>query len=595
MDKKFIFIVFLIGISLIVKTTQKKLNFKKNEMRELKEEELSDDIIILQTNDIHCNIINSIGYDGLILYKKELKKKYKHVLTVDTGDHIQGGSIGMLSKGLEIINIMNKVGYDVAIIGNHEFDYGIEQLKICEERLNCGYISANFCYRKNKTTIFPPYKIIELDDKKIGFIGIITPQTLSKTSLHNNVGEDGKMVYDFLTENDGHEFYDTIQRYIDEVRLKGVNYIILLCHLGNGGEALEKYTSNSLLSHINGIDLFLDGHSHIVYNTTSKDKDGKDILLVQTGTRLTHLGVIKLKKDGTITSEILSEIPFPDYYEPRPDFRDNILRYVDPEMFKILNDIISSYSDKLNEKIGYTDFDLNINIGHSGDSSNQISKSEENGLCDLITDAIRYIGNGDISIIAAGSIRNNLMKGEITSKNILDILPFSSNIIIKEVSGKDVLDALECGMKNLPNKSSRFIQVSGVSFKVNISIKSSVVVDNEEMFVKVNGERRVYDVMVGNEPLDLNKIYKICFDDYIGKGGGGFSIFNKYETISYTYITDNQAVMLYIKEVLNGKIPDKYRTTQQRIMIDEIKENINGCLNIPSKVMSIILLFLILF
>ena len=62
-------------------------------------------------------------------------------------------------------------------------------------------------------------------------------------------------------------------------------------------------------------------------------------------------------------------------------------------------------------------------------------------------------------------------------------------------------------MKNLPNKSSRFIQVSGVSFKVNISIKSSVVVDNEEMFVKVNGERRVYDVMVGKEPLDLNKKY----------------------------------------------------------------------------------------
>ena len=111
-------------------------------------------------------------------------------------------------------------------------------------------------------------------------------------------------------------------------------------------------------------------------------------------------------------------------------------------MFKILNDIISV---KLNEKIGYTDFDLKINIGQSGDSSNQISKFEENALCDLITDAIRYIGNGDISIIAAGSIRSDLMKGEITSKNILDILPFSDNIIVKEVLGKDVLDALECG------------------------------------------------------------------------------------------------------------------------------------------------------
>ena len=596
MDKRFIFINLLIEVCLILNTIEKKLNLKKrNEFRGLKEEELSDDIIILHTNDVHCSIKDSIGYDGLMLYKMELKKKYKHVLTVDAGDHIQGGAIGLLSRGLDIMGIMNTIEYDVVIIGNHEFDYGIEQLKICEEKLNCGYISANYCYRKNKTSIFPPYKIIEFDDKKIGFIGITTPQTLTKTNLYHIVDEDGKMIYDFLTENEGQELYDTIQRYIDEVKLKGANYIILLCHLGNEGDILENYKSNSILSHISGIDVIIDGHSHSVYNTTSKDKEGKDILLVRTGKKLNNLGVIKIKKDGTIISEILSKIPRPEYHEFRPDFRNNILRYVDPYMFKILNDIIVSHSDELNEKYGYAEFDLKIKIDNSRSFSKYISGSEENPLCDLVSDAIRYIGDGDICIINSGSIRSDLMKGDITFQNILDILPFYSDIIIKEILGKDILDALEYGVKYLPTEKSMFPQVSGISFKVNTSKKSPVVVDKDEIFVKVDGERRVYDVMVGNEPLNISKKYKMSFTDYIGNGGDGYSMFNKYEEALPIFKTDKQALIIYIKEVLKGIIPDKYRIKQGRIIIDEYKSNMSFSIKKTSKLMPIILLLLILF
>ena len=164
MNKRLIFHIFL--ICLILKTIQKKPNLKQ-EIRKLKEEELSDDIIILHTNDVHCGLNEVIGYDGLYLYKKELQKKYKHVLVVDAGDHIQGGSIGTLSKGLDIIDIMNEIGYDVVALGNHEFDYGVDQLQKCKEKLKCGYISANYCYRNNKKPIFSPYKIIDLGEKKL--------------------------------------------------------------------------------------------------------------------------------------------------------------------------------------------------------------------------------------------------------------------------------------------------------------------------------------------------------------------------------------------------------------------------------------------
>ena len=201
--------------------------------------------------------------------------------------------------------------------------------------------------------------------------------------------------------------------------------------------------------------------------------------MAQTGTKLTNLGMIKIQEDGKIISEMLSEIPKPEYYNYKEVNRKNILRYVDVDMHKIINDIIDSHYDELNAKIGYTDFDLRINIDNSGDSSKQISRSEENILGDLVADAIRNIGEGEISMINAGSIRTDLFRGNITFQNILDILPFSVDIIVKEVLGKDILDSLEYGVKHLPGKSPIFAQVSGISFKVNTNIKSTVVIDDE--------------------------------------------------------------------------------------------------------------------
>ena len=189
-----------------------------------KQDSRSDDIIILHTNDVHCGVQDSIGYDGLMLYKKQLLTKYKHVILVDAGEHIQGGTIGLVTKGIAIIEIMNKVGYDVATLGSHEFDYGIAQLEECEKLLNCGYISTNYCYHKNKQAIYPSYKIIEAGDNKIAFIGVTTPQTLTKTNLIKIKDDDGNPFYDFLTENHCKELFDRVQTKIEEVKAKGVDY-----------------------------------------------------------------------------------------------------------------------------------------------------------------------------------------------------------------------------------------------------------------------------------------------------------------------------------------------------------------------------------
>lgn len=105
----------------------------------------SNDIVILGTSDVHCGIDQNIGYAGLAAYKKAMADKYSYVALVDAGDAIQGDTIGTLSKGEYIVDIMNEVGYDVVTPGNHEFDYGMDQfLNVIVPKMKATYVSANF-------------------------------------------------------------------------------------------------------------------------------------------------------------------------------------------------------------------------------------------------------------------------------------------------------------------------------------------------------------------------------------------------------------------------------------------------------------------
>ena len=566
MIKQIYFILFI----LITYSFQVNLNnFKNKDILELKEEEKSDDIIILHTNDVHCAVNDNIGYDGLMLYKKELQRKYKNVLTVDAGDHIQGNIIGLLSKGLDIISIMNKIGYDASTIGNHEFDYNIPALKNCSEKLTCGYICANFCYRKNKAKIFKPYKIIPVGNKKLGFIGVVTPQTLTKTYLHSLTDDEGKLLYDFLAGNNSKDLYDELQKKIDSLKeIEKVDYIIILDHLGDESDTYTIYNSSRLISQLSGVNVMIDGHTHKIYNKTCKDKDGKDVILAQTGTKLSNIGVIKIKTNGEIISEIIDTVPEPEVKEGAEIVDRNGQKvWVDTEMKNFLITIENSHSEELNKKIGYTNFPFNVHTEPTKDYHKFTCRSEECTLGNLIADSMRYIGKSDIAFKNSGGIRNGLDEGDITYKDILNILPYSNEIVTKDISGQDILDALELGAKFLPEKAPKFIQVSGIKYDINIYINSTVVLDESEMFVKVNGKRRVSNVFIGNEKLDKKKIYKIAFDKFVADGGDGYTMFGKYEDYYSTSIVDNEGLMKYIKDYFNETIPVTYNQTEGRIHI----------------------------
>ena len=126
------------------------------------------EIIILHTNDIHCGITDNLCIDKVSQYKKDLKKQGHPVALVDAGDAIQGAPLGKLSTGESIIKIMNAVGYDFVIPGNHEFDYGMARFLQLASRQKCGYYSCNFVDVKTRKPILKPYRSSILAVKRLG-------------------------------------------------------------------------------------------------------------------------------------------------------------------------------------------------------------------------------------------------------------------------------------------------------------------------------------------------------------------------------------------------------------------------------------------
>jgi len=374
--EKFIIICFLIL----------QVNNFKSQKRSLQES--SEDIIILHLNDVHCGVNDTIGYDGFVLYRDELSEKNPNIITVDVGDHIQGGILGSISDGSAIIDIMNKIGFDVAILGNHEFDFGIEQLSRLEKNITTKYVSANFCYKKNKTSVYNPYKIIEKGGKKIAFIGVLTPLTFTKTFLSTLREPNGDAIYDFLTDNNTQELYDRVQENVNKARKdEGADYVILLTHIGMD---VEQYTSNELLSKIDNVDAILDGHTHLIYNTTSKDKDNKDIHISQTGTKLQTIGKLIIKKDGTIASEIIEEVPEPSNTTNSIKLtRGKKEVWVNKDMNDYINGIFSIYEEELNELYGYSEFDLLIGPENQTNSPTKYCRYQECTVGNLLADLLK--------------------------------------------------------------------------------------------------------------------------------------------------------------------------------------------------------------
>ena len=517
-------------------------------------------VVILYANDIHCGIEDNVGYAGVAAYRKAYEALGYETLLVDNGDAIQGDVVGTLSKGEAIIDIMNALDYDLAIPGNHEFDYGMEQFMALTSRANFPYISSNF-----KSTggefIFDTYKIVEIGGWKLGFVAATTPDTFTSSTPTYFQNEQGEYIYSFCEGGDGAELYAAVQDAVDAARAAGAEKVILLSHLGVNVDGPElPFTSSSVITHTTGIDAVLDGHSHTVMECELvKNADGEDVILTQTGTKLQNLGTLFINpEDGTLSTQLHNETIFKDAEA------QGVIDEIKAQNEEILNEVVASTQVKLTT----TDPTATAEDG----SPLRIVRSQETNLGDLCADAYRVLLDADIGFVNGGGVRADIDAGDITYADIIKVHPFGNMACKIEVTGQQVLDALEMGASALPAENGGFIQVSGLTYEIDVSVPSSVVTDDKGNFVEVSGDRRVKNVTVGGEPIDPEKTYTLASHNYwLKSGGDGMSMFPGSPVVLDEVLIDNQVLINYIVDELGGVVGEEYADPygQGRIVIKE--------------------------
>ena len=522
-------------------------------------DEKSNDIVILHTDDAHCGVNDNLGYAGVAAYKAEMKKTHNYVALVDCGDAIQGESIGTLSAGAYLVDIMNEVGYDFATFGNHEFDYKLPQLAKLTKQAKYQYLACNFKYIGKGTSDlnYKPYEIVTYGDKKVAFIGIVTPESFTKSTPAYFQDESGNYIYSFSEDETGTALYETVQKTVDEVRAAGADYVIAMGHLGNEG-ITDRWTSKAVIANTTGIDAVLDGHDHIAGVQKVANKDGKQIVLTEPGTKFENLGKLTIKTDGTITAELISPKEFTE--------KDaGITAYITK-----LTDTFKEYVSKVVAK-------SSIALPDKDENGNRLVCNHETALGDLCADAFRVMMDADIGIMNGGGIRKPIKAGDITLDNILSVFPWGNLPCKMEVTGQTVLDMLEMGAINYPEESGGFLSVSGLKYTIMAGVPSSIELTDKGEFSKVAGKYRVTNVQVLNkktneyEPLDLNKTYTLGGIDYtILYCGDGFTMFNDSKVLKAgdASYTDAQMVVDYIENKLGGTIGEEYAKPQGRISVN---------------------------
>lgn len=513
----------------------------------------SETIVILYENDVHCAVE---GYSKLAAMKNELKSEYEYVGVVSSGDFVQGGTLGAVSKGEYIVELMNLVGYDAIAPGNHEFDYTISRLTELYELSETKYISCNFAKIGEEKTYFEPYTIVSYGDVDIAYIGIITPETITSARPSQFRNENGEIIYTFNESR----LYELVQESIDEATEDGADYVIALSHIGYD-ESGELNDVTDVIENTDGLDVVLDAHSHsVIEEKIVKDKSGDDVLLSSTGTGFENIGKLTIA-NGEFDTELV---------------KTETYTKTDANVDAYIAEINESYAELGNRKIGESKVEL---ITHNEEGVRLVRTAETN-LGNLCSDALFFVTNADVSYVNGGGLRAPIKSGDMTFNDIYSVFPFNNRIVTAEITGQVLLDMLEMSMISYPQEDGAFPHMSGITFSVNKSIPSSIKVDENGFFTKVDGDYRVYDVKVldkesGNyKALELDKKYILAAADYyILNFGSGMSMFKDAKVVESEGMLDVEVLERYITDNLNGVIGEEYKDVVNRITFTDGYEN----------------------
>lgn len=501
--------------------------------------------VILHSNDVHGAIE---GYAKIAALKAEYEAKGAEVILVDAGDYFQGTAYVSTTKGANAVSLMNAAGYDVATIGNHEFDYGYENLVTAMESAKFQVLCADVM--KDGEPIFDANTIIEKGGVKIGFFGLETPETQTKANPALIQG------LEFVA---GEKLYACAQEQVNALKEQGADIIVCLAHLGVDAES-EPNRSTDMYANVKGIDFVIDAHSHTVMTEGEKGEP-----IQSTGTAFANVGVVVI--DNATKKIVSNELVSMAEYTGS-----------DETVAAAVKVIIDQIDAEYGEVFAKTEVDLN------GDKAPG-NRTEETNLGNLITDAMVWSILKDegsvkvpvenvVAITNGGGIRAPIAKGDITKKDVNTVLPFGNTVAVVYVTGAELLEALEASTYCTPTAVGGFPQVSGIAFTIN----TSKAYDAEEdtypgsTYYGPKTIQRVTIDSINGQPFDAKATYAVITNNFCAAGGDTYYAFASATEQFDTGVPLDEALMAYITDALDGVIGEEYAAPEGRIFVGTTEE-----------------------
>lgn len=537
------------------------------------EETKSDDIVVLYTNDVHTYIDKGLSYDVIAAIKADLETQYNHVLLVDAGDHAQGTAYGSMDKGETILKLMNASGYDLATLGNHEFDYDMSGCENFIDWAEFSYVSCNFYEEAagvRGDNVLKSYEVFDCGDIEVAFVGITTPESFTKSTPAYFQDENGNYIYGIAGGTDGAALYADVQKAVDEATAEGAEIVIALGHLGDD-LASQPWTSEETIANVSGLDAFIDGHSHsTVKGKTVTDKAGNSVLLTQTGEYFDRIGMMVIDAEtGAITTDFIEYVDEDaEGNEITPYLVSNLYTGTevisDANVAAIKNAWIAEIDTQLGTVIGST----SLTFDNYDTDGKRLVRSQETNTGDFCADALYYLFDNmdmdvDVAIMNGGGVRNKAVTGEISYQTCKTIHTFGNVACLQTITGQQLLDALEWGARDAGSaECGGFLQVSGVTYKINTAVESTVQYDDKGVWTGgPTGEYRVHDVKVYNkatnswDALDLSAKYNLAGYNYTLRDlGDGFAMFEGAVNV-LDYVSEDYMVLAnYVQGFENGTV-----------------------------------------
>ena len=506
-------------------------------------------LAIIHTNDIHGYDMPAdptesspgvIGIAAVAQLKKDYEAQGYQVLLFDDGDAIQDNVLVNLSEGKAAIDFMNAAGYDAMAIGNHEFDWGADNLEKLIGQADFPVLAANITVDATGKPFAQSDVIFELDGGiKVGVFGLATPETQTKSSPKNVAG---------LSFAAGDDLYACAQERIDALKEAGCSMIVCLGHLGSVG-GIAPNRSIDVLENTEGIDVFIDGHDHEVVNDTVNGS-----LLVSTGCHLENIGVV-LYEDGVLSEQMVAYGAYDGSDQATAD------------LVSKTNDDVKA---QLSETIGTTEVALD-------GSRNPGVRTQETNLGDFAADAMLWQAQQasdqtvDASIVNGGSIRASIDAGDISMETLMTVFPYSNSLNVVTLKGSELLEILEAATFCLPEEIGGFPQVAGIVYTVDTTTpyENGDQYPNSTYYAPANPGSRVTITDVGGKGFSLDGEYVIAASNFITDGGDTYyAVAKAYQDTGYTTgYSDTDALINYLQTALGGVIDGSYAYNQERIFI----------------------------